>query len=108
MIAVAIALLVTIIFVDDDRAATRQELIGTQTAEIQDALPGLFIAQEIEDIGTFGRRELRVRMVHIEACPIWQDLVDRHVVLLVRNIVLVVQLEAPGIHQGILLIVVPQ
>src|SRR5262249_26349303 len=84
------------------------ELIGAQTAEIQDAFPGLFVAQEIEDIGTFGRRKLWMGMVDIKPRPIGQDFIYRHVVLLVRNVVLIVQLEAPSVYHRILLIEVPQ
>src|SRR5712691_1554548 len=108
MIAVAIALLITVVFVDDKRPTRWNELISTQTAQVEYALPSLFIADKIKDIRTFWRGKFRVRVVDIEARTIWQDLVNRHVVLMIRDVVLVIQLKTSGIDQRILLIVVPQ
>ena len=97
MIAVAIALLIAVVFVDDDRPTGRDELVGTQTTQVEDALPGLLITEKIQDIGTLRRGEFRVRVVNIEARAIGQDLVDRHVVLMIRDVVLVIQLKTSGI-----------
>src|SRR5262245_52042953 len=108
MIAVAIALLITVVFVDDNRPTKRDELVSPQTAQVEDALPGLLIANKVKDIGTFRRGEFWVCMIDIEARAIWQNLVNRHVVLMIRDVVLVIQLKPSGIDQRVLLIVVPQ
>src|SRR4030095_6934982 len=108
MIAVTITLLITVVFVDDNRPTRRDELISTQTAQVEDALPSLLIAYKIKDIGTFWRGELWVRVVDIEARTIWQNLVNRHIVLMIRDVVLIIQLKTSGIDQRVLLIVVPQ
>jgi hypothetical protein len=47
-------------------------------------------------------------MIDVEACASRQDLVQGHVFLRIRDIIVVVQCEPSGIHQRVLLIVVPQ
>ena len=108
VVAVAAAFAVAVVLVDDDRVAVRQERVGTGATAVQDALTGLFVAQQVEDVRALGRRVFRVRVIHVEPRAVVEDLVQRHVVLLVRHLARLVVLEAARVDQRLLLIVIPQ
>src|SRR5262249_26854634 len=109
MIPIAVALLVAIVFVDNETPAGRQELIGSEQAAVYNTLSSFFIAHHVQYIGAFRGTKLGMGMIDIIARPIRQNLIDSNVFLRTEDvIVVVVELKTPRIHQWIFLIVVPQ
>jgi hypothetical protein len=107
VVTVAITLLVAVVLVDDDAAVGWEHQVGADAAEVENALSRFFVAQKIQHIRALRGREFRMGVIYIKACPVGQDFIDRHIVLLVGHIVIIVELKAPCIHEWIFLVVVP-
>ena len=88
--------------------ALGQQRVRLPAAGLEDALARLLVDHEVPDVGDFRARVLRMGVVDVVARAVHQRLVAGDVLLLVRRVLLAVDLEAPGVGQGILLVVVPQ
>ena len=70
VVAVAVALLVAVVFVDQNTATSREHLVGADAAEVENPLTCLFVAQEVQHIRTFRGGEFRMGMVDVKPRPI--------------------------------------
>src|SRR4029453_2494516 len=106
--AVAVALAVAVVLVDQHLRAGRQQRVGLAARDLDDPLAGLLVDHELAGVRDLGAGVLGVRVVDVVARPVHQRLVAGDVLLLVRRVLLAVDLEAAGIRQRVLLVVVPE
>ena len=74
--AVAVALAVGVVLVDDDLLAGLEQARRGQHRSGEDALPRLVGEHQLERVGALGRRVLGVRMVDVVPGAVGQDRVD--------------------------------
>ena len=105
--AVGVALAVGVVLVDQDPLLRRRHGFGAGARQVQNALARLVPDHAVPGIGRLGRRVLGVGVVHVEARPVGEDQVDQPRLLLRRDLLVLHVLEAPGVAQGALRLVVP-
>src|SRR5439155_14491825 len=104
---VGVALGVRVVLVDEDALLRRRDGLGPGAGQVQDTLARLVPEHAIPRIGRLRGGVLRVRVVHVEARPVGQDQVDEARLLLGRDLLVLHVLEAAGVAQRALRLVVP-
>ena len=106
--AVAVALAIAVVLVDQHLGARGQHPIRLAPRQLDDPLAGLLEDHQVPGVGHLGAGVLRVGVVHVVPRPVRQGLVPGDVLLLVRGVLLPFHLEAARVGERILLVVVPQ
>jgi len=107
VVPVTVALAVRVVLVHQQTARPANQLHGAHGSG-QDALPGLFVQDDVPGRCAFRRGVLRMRAVHIEAASVGQHLVEQTVVVRPRPLALPLNLEAANVEQRVLVLVVPE
>ena len=105
--AVAVPLRVGVVLVDEDALLGRGGRLRAPAREVEDPLARPVPDHEVPRVGALRRRVLGVGVVDVEARPVGQDQVDEARLLLGGQLLLLGVLEAPGVAQRALGLVVP-
>ena len=107
MIAVTVAFIIAVVFVNQHLLIARQQRIGRQHALMQDALSGLLVNHNIFGVRAFRRRIFRVRVINVESRPVVKNFVDGRIFLTARRVRLSIHLEAARVHERAFFLVIP-
>ena len=107
MIAVTVAFIIAVVFVNQHLLIARQQRIGRQHALMQNALSGLLVNHEVFGVRAFRRRIFRVRVINVESRPVVKNFVDGRIFLTARRVRLSIHLEAARVHERAFFLVIP-
>jgi hypothetical protein len=105
--AVGVALGIGVVLVDQDPLLGRGHRLGPGAGEVEDALARAVPDHAVARVRRLRRGILRVRVIDVEARAVRQDQVDEARLLLGRDVLVLGVLEAPGVAQRTLRLVVP-